>query len=70
MIKFRYFEKATKFEKNLSGHLTLLSTVKKLGDFSKFCGLLKMSELYDTIHYLKLNLAIKSKYHCCQVKNN
>ena len=25
---------------------------------------------YDTIHYLKLNLAIKSKYHCCQVKNN
>ena len=33
MIKLRYSEKATKFEKKFPSYLTLLSNVKKIGKF-------------------------------------
>jgi hypothetical protein len=41
LLKFRYYEKATEFEK----YLPLL--LKLGGYFSKFCALLKISELYN-----------------------
>ena len=47
LLKFRYSEKATKFEKNLP--LLSTFTVKfKVEDFFKFCGLLRISELYSS----------------------
>ena len=50
-VKFRFSEKNTKFEKkNLPLVLTLLkktaASSKQVGDFFKFCGILKMSLLY------------------------
>ena len=45
ILKFRYSEKGTKFEKNLIWHY--LETSKRLGVFSKFRGLLRISELYE-----------------------
>jgi hypothetical protein len=48
VLKFRYSEKDTRFEKkSISSYLTLLDNVKEIGRFfSKICGLLRMSELY------------------------
>ena len=50
-VKFRYSEKATKLEKIF--HLNVKFQVE---DFFKFCGLLRISELYDRwkIFFLKL----------------
>ena len=45
VIKVRHSEKATKFENNLPLVLRLLCKCQ-LGDFFKFCGLLKKTELY------------------------
>ena len=49
-LKLRYYEKATKFGKNLPPDLTkqlfLLSSVKAIGRFfSNFCGLFRKAEL-------------------------
>ena len=53
-VKFRYYEKDTKFEKNLPPVLTKqlfsLSSVKTSGRlFSNFCGLLRKAELYQQV---------------------
>ena len=46
-VKFIYSEKVTKFEKNLPTYLTLTSKHQNKWEiFSKFCGLLRISELY------------------------
>ena len=54
MLKLRYYEKTTKFEKNLQLGLTkqlfLLNSVKfwqsnQVGYFFNFCGLLRKAEL-------------------------
>ena len=46
-LKFRYCEKAEKFEKKISHHVTksIINVKTKLGGFLNFCGLLKISEL-------------------------
>ena len=47
LLKFRYSEKAAKFKKNVPSYLTLLCNFVRLGRFfAKFCGVLKISELY------------------------
>ena len=56
MLKLRYYEKATKFEKNLQLGLTkqlfLLNSVKTSGRFfSDFCSLLRKAEIYQQLMF-------------------
>ena len=60
MVKFRYSEKATKVENNLSPFFEIKIKTKIF--FSNFCGLLRISELY----LLCLCLILLAKeFHCC-----
>ena len=45
-IKFIYSEKATKLDRYYKGQ------IYNSGDFAKFCGLLKIYELYDKLYFL------------------
>ena len=58
MKQFRYFEKATKFEKISHFLSKLLSSVKTVWEifFSNFCDLLRIPELYFTAASFSLQL--------------
>ena len=47
LFKFIYSEKATKFCETFIWLLTVCTVVKRSEDFAKFCGLLRMYELYN-----------------------
>jgi hypothetical protein len=63
LLKFIYYEKVTKFCENFPLTIVLCSASQKYReDFAKFCGLLRIYELYLTIFPLALFLNILPKF--------
>ena len=66
ILKFIYSEKATKFLWNLPLTLDYSTYGQNLGeDFAKFCGLLRIYELYQQTLYK----VIKSMYYVLDISN-
>ena len=62
VLKFRYSEKPQNLKKNSHYIWHYLVRSKKLGDFSKYCGVLKISDLYVKFKWFeKKNLKLQAK---------